>query len=211
MKIGTIVELLKQPLDEGITTAAEIGVQGIQLYAINSDHNLTEYTSTQLQKLKQRCDDCGLEISAVCGDLHGHGFRIAADNPQKIVMEKRIIDLTLALGSRIVTTHIGVIPADRNHIIYAALRNAMTELGEYAAARQAVIAIETGPEPASVLKQFLLDVGSTGVGVNLDPANLVMVLDVDPADAVATLGEHIVHTHVKDGIHYQKCDPEREG
>jgi len=36
--------------------------------------------------------------------------------------------------------------------------------------------------------------------VNLDPANLVMVTDDDPVEAVYTLKDYIVHTHAKDGI-----------
>ena len=40
---------------------------------------------------------------------------------------------------------------------------------------KAHFAVETGPEPAAVLKQFLDSLGSRGVAVNLDPANLVMV------------------------------------
>ncbi len=42
------------------------------------------------------------------------------------------------------------------------------------------------------------------VGVNYDPANLVMVLGVDPVAGVETLKGSIFHTHAKDGkmIHY---------
>jgi sugar phosphate isomerase/epimerase len=45
--------------------------------------------------------------------------------------------------------------------------------------------------------------------VNLDPANLVMVLNEDPVKAVYTLKDHIVHTHAKDGVHFCKCDPQK--
>jgi len=69
-------------------------------------------------------------------------------------------------------------------------------------------AIETGPETAAVLKAFLDDLGSTGVAVNLDPANLVMVTGDDPVAAVYTLQKYIVHTHAKDGVNLRKCDPE---
>ena len=47
-----------------------------------------------------------------------------------------------------------------------------------------------------------------GVGVNLDPANFVMVTDQDPVEAVNMLGKYIVHTHVKDGVMLKKTDPE---
>ncbi|MBR3789099.1 MAG: sugar phosphate isomerase/epimerase, partial [Clostridia bacterium] len=50
--------------------------------------------------------------------------------------------------------------------------------------------------------------GSTGVGVNLDPANLVMVTGDDPVKAVYNLQKYIVHTHAKDGKQIFYKDPE---
>jgi len=208
MKIGVIVELLRQPLFDGITTAAELGVQGIQLHAVCPEHDLTTFSPEQLKEIKEHCDNAGLAITAVCGDLPGHGFQRAADNPARIATTKKIIDLTRILGSRIVTTHIGVIPTDSASEIYSDMLTALSELGRYAMTVGAVLAIETGPEPATVLKAFV-DAAGPGVGVNLDPANLVMVLDADPVGAVNLLGPRIVHTHAKDGIHYRKCDPAR--
>ena len=69
-------------------------------------------------------------------------------------------------------------------------------------------AIETGPETSAVLKGFLDSLGSTGVAVNLDPANLVMVTGDDPAKAVYNLQKYIVHTHAKDGKQLFYKDPE---
>jgi L-ribulose-5-phosphate 3-epimerase len=45
----------------------------------------------------------------------------------------------------------------------------------------------------------------SGVGVNLDPANLVMVGGHDPVEAVRLLGPYIVHTHAKDGRRLKPC------
>ncbi|MBR4420100.1 MAG: sugar phosphate isomerase/epimerase, partial [Clostridia bacterium] len=46
-----------------------------------------------------------------------------------------------------------------------------------------------------------------GVGVNLDPANFVMVTGQDPVEAVYMLKDYIVHTHLKDGKMLIKTDP----
>ena len=54
-------------------------------------------------------------------------------------------------------------------------------------------------EPAALLRDFLDELHSTGVAVNLDPANLVMCTRDDPVKAVHTLSRYIVHTHAKDG------------
>lgn len=70
------------------------------------------------------------------------------------------------------------------------------------------IAIETGPEISADLKVFLDDLHSTGVAVNLDPANLVMVTGDDPVQAVYNLKDYIVHTHAKDGIKLRDENPD---
>jgi sugar phosphate isomerase/epimerase len=59
-----------------------------------------------------------------------------------------------------------------------------------------------------VLKEFLDGLGSKGVAVNLDPANLVMVVGDDPVEAVHNLKDYIVHTHAKDGIMLERTKPE---
>jgi sugar phosphate isomerase/epimerase len=103
------------------------------------------------------------------------------------------------LETNIVTTHIGVVPNDPNHDRYKIMQEACFELAEYADSLDAHFAIETGPETSEVLKGFLDTLHSTGVAVNLDPANLVMVTADDPVKAVYNLKDYIVHTHAKDG------------
>lgn len=149
----------------------------------------------------------GLEISALVGDLGGHGFQDKSANPGKIERSKRILDLALELGSSIVTTHIGIVPEDPDSEVYAEMQKACRELADYARRHNARFAVETGPETAARLKDFLDTLGSTGVAVNFDPANMVMVTGDDPVQGVRLLKDYIVHTHVKDGIRVRKTDP----
>ena len=88
------------------------------------------------------------------------------------------------------------------------MQEACFELSRYADSIGAHFAIETGPETSAVLKEFLDSLGSTGVCVNLDPANLVMVTGDDPVGAVYNLQRYIVHTHAKDGKQIFFKDPE---
>ena len=82
-------------------------------------------------------------------------------------------------------------------------------MAQYGESIGVTLAVETGPETAVTLKRFIDAVGSKGLGVNYDPANLKMVLDEDVVKGAGILGPHIVHTHAKDGVHYAKCDPFR--
>ena len=88
------------------------------------------------------------------------------------------------------------------------MRDACAELGAYAAANGGWIAVETGPEPIDVLSAFIDDCGS-GVGVNYDPANIVMVTGVDHVEGVRIAGKRIVHTHAKDGKNLSPINAEQ--
>ena len=87
------------------------------------------------------------------------------------------------------------------------MQEACGKLAAYADQLDAHFAIETGPETAVTLKGFLDGLHSTGVAVNLDPANFVMVTGDDPVQAVYTLKDYIVHTHAKDGVKLMDGDP----
>lgn len=206
MKIGVITDCFKLPLADGIKLAAELGIDGIQIYATTGEFSPETLSPEAKEEYKQQLRKNNLEISALCGDVGGHGFQIAADNPARIEITKRIVDLAVEFGAKVITTHIGVIPADKNHPTYQVMLDALTECGLYAAKRGVTLAIETGPEDAPTLLQFIEDTKG-GVGVNLDPANFVMVTDQDPVEAVKLLGKHIVHTHAKDGVMLCKTDP----
>ena len=207
--IGIIADWLKLPFEESLKACADMGADGVQLYAVSGEMAPENLTSAQIAEKKALLSRYGLTVSALCGDLGGHGFARKDENPEKIEKSKRIVDLALALDSHVVTTHIGVVPEDDTCDTYKILQEACNELAEYAHQNGAFFAIETGPEPAERLKKFLDSLDSKGVAVNLDPANLVMVTGDDPVKAVYTLKDYIVHTHAKDGIMVQKTDPKR--
>lgn len=206
--IGVILESLRLPLSEALDTVSSLGAQGIQVYATNGELSPKNLSGDMRRDFPRMVRDRGLAISALCGDL-GRGFGNRELNPQLIEDSKRIIDLALEWGTNIVTTHIGVVPADSAHPRYKIMQDACGELAEYADSIKAHFAVETGPETAQTLCGFLDSLHSRGVAVNLDPANLVMVTGDDPVRAVHTLKNYIVHTHAKDGRKLYDKDPEK--
>jgi sugar phosphate isomerase/epimerase len=206
-RIGVIIDSFRTDTVTAVKKAASVGAQGIQVYATRGEmapENMNEQKRAEFRNLVA---DNGLIISALCGDLGG-GFADKDENPARIEKSKRILDLAKELGTDIVTTHIGVVPSDPAHDRYKIMQEACYELAHYADSIDAHFAVETGPETSAVLKGFLDSLGSTGVSVNLDPANLVMVTGDDPAKAVHNLKDYIVHTHAKDGKQLYYKDPE---
>jgi len=205
--IGGMVESFRLPTREAIKKAAELGLEGLQMYATRGENAPENLSGAKAKELLAYVKDCGLKFSALCGDL-GHGFGDAELNPELIEKSKRILELAKELECNIVTTHIGVVPSDPNHDRYKIMQEACATLANFADSIDAHFAIETGPETSATLKSFLDSLGSTGVAVNLDPANLVMVTGDDPVVAVHNLKDYIVHTHAKDGIMISRGNPE---
>ena len=205
--IGVMLESFRLPTPVALKKAKEIGATGIQMYAVDGEHAPEQLTGGKRRELLDMVKSEGLVFSALCGDL-GRGFHNAELNPGLIERSMRILDLAKDLETDIVTTHIGVVPADSGHDRYKIMQEACFKLAEYADSLNAHFAIETGPEESATLKQFLDGLHSTGVAVNLDPANLIMVTGDDPVQAVHNLKDYIVHTHAKDGVRNYYRDPE---
>ena len=205
--IGVMLDSFRLDTLSAIKKAAEIGAKGIQMYATNREHAPENMSVTARKELLDIMKSHGLVFSAICGDL-GMGFGNPEKNPMLIEKSKRILELAKDLECDIVTTHIGVVPEDRSHPRYQIMQEACGKLCAYADGMRAHFAIETGPETSLTLKGFLDSLGSKGVAVNMDPANLVMVTGDDPVQAVYNLKDYIVHTHAKDGVKLCDSDPE---
>ena len=205
--IGVIINSFRTDIKTSVEKAAAVGAKGIQVYATSGEMAPENLTPAKRREFLDLVKSNGLVISALCGDLGG-GFGNAEENPAKIEKSKRILDLAKDLETDIVTTHIGVVPGDENHPRYKIMQDACGSLAEYADSIDAHFAVETGPETSLTLRMFLDSLNSTGVAVNLDPANLVMVTGDDPVLAVHTLKKYIVHTHAKDGVQLYYKDPE---
>ena len=206
--IGVIVDSFRTDIPTAVKKAALCGAQGIQVYATRGAMSPDELKGAKRKEFLDLVKSEGLIISALCGDLGGGGFIHKDLNRDRVDYSKRILDLAKELETDVVTTHIGVVPSDPNHDRYKIMQEACHELAEYADSIGAHFAVETGPETSAVLKGFLDSLNSTGVGVNLDPANLVMATGDDPVQAVHNLKKYIVHTHAKDGKQIFFRDPE---
>ena len=202
MRIGVISESFRKPFRETVKAAQMIGADGIQAYAGKAFP--FDADKKQLSELKKIVEGEGLCFSAICGDF-GCDMYYERDRVM-IDREKRILEAAKELGTDIVTTHIGVVPENKDCMQYESMHEVCRELADFAKKIGGHFAVETGPEKAKVLKVFLDELGSDGVAVNLDPANLVMCAGDDPVQAVYTLRDYIVHTHAKDGVQLEKFD-----
>jgi L-ribulose-5-phosphate 3-epimerase len=104
---------------------------------------------------------------------------------------------TAGLGVKYLSMHAGFIDeSDKAYVakIYGRIR----DLANIAADNGVILLLETGQESAPELRHFLEELNHPSVGVNFDPANMILYDKGDPVEAVRVLAPWIRHLHVKD-------------
>jgi sugar phosphate isomerase/epimerase len=112
------------------------------------------------------------------------------------------IQLTAEIAQRmrlkLVTFHAGFLPHEDKDPAFSKLLHRMRMVADIFAARGIELALETGQETAATLHGFLIKLGRTNVGVNFDPANMILYEKGDPIEALRTLGSWLKQCHIKD-------------
>ena len=108
-------------------------------------------------------------------------------------------DFAAQLGVRGIACHIGFVPEERSDPDYIAVRDMVRRVCDHAARHLQTFALETGQEPADVLLSFLKDVDRPNLGINFDPANMILYGTGDPIEALRLLAPHVMSVHCKDG------------
>lgn len=108
-------------------------------------------------------------------------------------------ELARQLGINLLSTHAGFIPPDPNDAVFARLVDRLRMLADLFAQRcGAKLLLETGQETADTLERFLLAVDRPNLGVNFDPANMLLYDMGDPVAAVRKLMPYVRQVHIKD-------------
>ena len=109
------------------------------------------------------------------------------------------IERTAAMGVGLLSFHAGFID-HHDAEGYREFCSRMCELADAAQAAGIMLLMETGQETAEDLRHFLDVVEHPALGVNFDPANMILYAKGDPIEAVEILAPWIRHVHIKDAI-----------
>jgi sugar phosphate isomerase/epimerase len=109
-------------------------------------------------------------------------------------------DLAQRLGLKLVTFHAGFLPHEPSDPTFPKLQSRVRQVADLFASRGIGLGLETGQEQAETLAAFVKTLDRANVGVNLDPANILLYDKGDPVAAVRTLGPWLRQCHVKDAV-----------
>jgi L-ribulose-5-phosphate 3-epimerase len=194
-KIGVRLESLGLPLRRALEAAKRMGVAGVQVDAVG-DLDPRNLSATGRREFRNLLRSYNVELTALGCPLR-HGLDVPEGQEERIDRLRLVLALSFDLGPRLVLVEAGRIQEDEQDPRRVLMQEALLTLGQQGDRVGAVLALETGLESGPVLRKFLERFDRGGLGVNLDPANLMMH-GWDVYEAARALNDRIVHVHAKD-------------
>jgi sugar phosphate isomerase/epimerase len=197
LKLGVNLESLGLPLRRALAAAQQLGVTGVQLDAAG-DLAPQRLTQTGRREFRNLLRAHNLELTALNCPLR-RGLDIAENQEGRIDHVKNVMSLAFDLGPRIAIVQAGRVPdADaKDDPRGRLLTEALQTLGAHGDRTGTTLALETGLESGAALRDFLARFDTGGLGVNYDPANLLLG-GFEPFDSARQLRGRIVHAHARD-------------
>ena len=195
VRIGVRLESLGLSLRRALQEVERLGVTGVQVDAVG-DLSPKTLSQSGRREFRHVLHSYNLELTALGCPLR-HGLDTAAGQEARIEHVRQVLSLSFDLGPRLVIIQAGRIPEDSNDPRARLLTEALLALGQYGDRTGTVLALETGLESGAVLQQFLGRFDTGGLGVNLDPANLLLN-GFDPYESARALQGRVVHAHAQD-------------
>ncbi|MCS6853101.1 MAG: sugar phosphate isomerase/epimerase [Gemmataceae bacterium] len=195
IKLGIRLESLNLPLRRGLQEAERLGVGGVQVDAVG-DLAPSQLSQTGRREFRHRLRTHNLELTALGCPLR-HGLDVPTGLDARIEHIRAVMALAYDLGPRRVIIQAGRIPSDPASAGWQLLREVVLALGQYGDRVGTTLALETGLEPGTDLAAFLRPLDTGSLGVNLDPANL-LINGFDPYESTRALAGRIVHAHAHD-------------
>ncbi len=107
-------------------------------------------------------------------------------------------EIAAELKLDLVTLHAGFMPDDGADPLRRVMVERLTAIADVFAQAGVRVAFETGQERADTLLDVLAELGREDVGVNFDPANMLLYGMDEPLEALEKLASQVFQIHIKD-------------
>jgi sugar phosphate isomerase/epimerase len=108
------------------------------------------------------------------------------------------LQLARRLQLKLVSFHAGFLPHSPQEAAFNKLLQRLRQVADLFSGERIDLALETGQETADTLRSFLEQLQRPNVGVNFDPANMILYDKGDPIKALRVLRPWLKHGHIKD-------------
>jgi len=204
LQIGVMLSA-RPTAEEAMKKVADLGLSACQV------HWPAPGTLEAAKELREAADKYGVYIATLWAMPSGRMVWNFVEGPTTIGLvpvatrNQRTVELieaariAAAIGVGSITTHLGFIPEFPGDEDYYSTMQAIKSIATVCLDLGIEFWFETGQETPVTLLRIIEDVGTGNLGVNLDPANLLMYGKANPVDALDVFGQHVRGVHAKDG------------
>ncbi len=210
MRVGVLVQMdANKEIDGQFAEIREMEMESCQLVCWESGLMTDENVQKILfAKEKHNIDItafwCGWEGPKVWNFYGGQetlGLVPESYRFDRLKMLMKGSDFAAKLGVKDLVTHVGFIPENPHDGRYFGTVEAVREIADYCLKNNQMFLFETGQETPITLLRLIQDTGAENLGINLDPANLILYGKANPVDALDTFGKYVRGIHGKDGLY----------
>ncbi|MDD4688277.1 MAG: sugar phosphate isomerase/epimerase [Eubacteriales bacterium] len=206
MKLGVILGL-DLDIRDAFKKLADIDIHTCQLNCWDARY----FTYEMAEQVREASKEFDIEITALwCGwsgpavwDFYSGpatlGLVPSKYRGTRLKELKKGSDFAVEIGVDKMITHVGFIPEIPTSDEYIQLLPVLKGLAEYVKSNKQYFLFETGQETPVTLLRTIEEIGTGNLGINLDPANLILYGKANPVDALDVFGKYVMGVHGKDG------------
>lgn len=203
LRIGTLLRLPDFQRDN-LIFLKEAGLETLQLGRATDDWMSGPNGLKQTRESFQLIQDCGLDAVSLfmfmTPGTNGDGFVTEDARTSRMLFACRQLLWAKKQGIDFITCHVGNLSNIGDGAPYERLVADFKQLLKFAEDNGQFFLFETGPEPVAGLKKIFHDIDSPALGINFDPANMLIYNNDDPAVVVRELWQYIKVVHCKDAV-----------
>lgn len=196
VRIGVQLASLRLPFKQALHTAAQLGVQGIEIDA-RTELRPSDLSGTGLRQVKKLLNDLDLRVVSIRFRTR-RGYDTTEDLDRRVSSTKEAMKMAYDLGAPLVVNQVGLIGPEPQDETHATLRSVLDDFGRFGQRVGAILACETGSEPLSYISKMIDSLPDATLGIALNPGNLLVNgFDLDDLPRAA---QYIRLVHAKDGV-----------
>ena len=214
-RIGVIASLRGE--GQSLKYVANFGLEVCQLVCWNPD----TYTDELADSIRRESEETNIQITSLWAGWPGPAVWNLIDGPSTLgVVPREYREVRSAAlksagefahraGLPAIVTHLGFIPEEPKNPLFDEVVAVVRDIALFVKDLGIEFWFETGQETPVTMLRLIQQVGTGNLGINLDPANLILYGKANPIDALDVFGSYVRSVHAKDGLY--PTDPMKLG
>lgn len=195
-RVAVATAPFRLPLKEAISTAARLGAQGIQ-FDLSREVVAKEFGTTAVRQLVHYVEERNLQLATATFSLARPLYDYEGLDV-RVVELREAMDLASRMHVRQLAVRMGRIPEEADAPEHVQMTEILRDLSRHGNRIGVSLCITPSDDAASTLLHVCHQVGDGLIGVDFDPATVVMARR-DPITYLKELHEQVMHITFRDG------------